>query len=126
MYSYAIATDNDNLAKELRLELKKWEKSYAAAHQGRKVGREDIKQYPEIGQKLPLCCLPTYRLTEPSTQIPTIRETAKIYLKATSPSQCHSLKKALYYRLIPCSLIPFSIQASKARSLRRSRSDFHL
>ena len=49
MYSYAIATETDVLAKELRLELKKWEQSYKVAHQGRKAGREDIKQYPEIG-----------------------------------------------------------------------------
>lgn len=33
----------------LRLELKAWEKEFAAAHQGRKAGREDIKRNPEIG-----------------------------------------------------------------------------
>lgn len=50
------------MAKSLRLELKEWEQSFAATHQGRKAGREDIKQYPEIGQKLLLCYLP-----QPST-----------------------------------------------------------
>lgn len=34
---------------ELRIELKGWEKSFAAANGGRKAGREDIKQHPEIG-----------------------------------------------------------------------------
>ena len=34
---------------KLRLELKEWEKSFAAANGGRKAGREDIKQQPEIG-----------------------------------------------------------------------------
>ena len=45
----AIATERQMLAKKLRLELKEWEQSFAAAHQGRKAGREDIKQHPEIG-----------------------------------------------------------------------------
>ena len=45
----AIATESHTLAKRLRLELKEWEQSFAAAHQGRKAGREDIKQHPEIG-----------------------------------------------------------------------------
>ena len=49
------ATKINALAKALRLELKEWEQSFAAAHQGRKVGREDIKQYPEIGQKFSSC-----------------------------------------------------------------------
>ena len=34
---------------KLRLELKEWEKSFAAAHSGRKAGRDDIKQHPDIG-----------------------------------------------------------------------------
>ena len=46
------AMEIDTLAKSLRLELKEWEQSFAAAHHGRKAGREDIKQHPEIGQKL--------------------------------------------------------------------------
>ena len=33
----------------LRAELKSWEKSFSAANNGRKAGREDIKQHPEIG-----------------------------------------------------------------------------
>ena len=36
----------------LRLELKEWEKSFAEAHSGRKAGREDIKQHPDIGNAL--------------------------------------------------------------------------
>lgn len=34
---------------ELRAELKQWERDFAAAHGGRKAGREDIKMVPEIG-----------------------------------------------------------------------------
>lgn len=33
----------------VRAELKVWEKSFAAANEGRKAGREDIKKNSEIG-----------------------------------------------------------------------------
>ena len=46
-----------SLAKKFRLELKEWEQSFAATHQGRKAGREDIKQHPEIGQRHSLTTL---------------------------------------------------------------------
>lgn len=36
----------------LRGELKKWEKGFAAANEGRKAGREEIKQNPSIGTNL--------------------------------------------------------------------------
>lgn len=36
-------------ANNLRQELKEWEKSFAAANQGRKAGRDDIKAHPTIG-----------------------------------------------------------------------------
>lgn len=43
---------------KLRLELKQWENAFAAANGGRKAGREDIKQHPEIGTKiLRLACV---------------------------------------------------------------------
>lgn len=58
------STENDDLAKGLRLELKEWEQSFAAAHQGRKAGREDIKQHPEIGQSSPSAA---FRLSQSST-----------------------------------------------------------
>ncbi|KAL8656605.1 MAG: hypothetical protein Q9210_000143 [Variospora velana] len=38
----------------LRLELKEWEKSFAAGNGGRKAGREDIKQHPDIASKYKL------------------------------------------------------------------------
>ncbi|MCJ1294282.1 regulatory particle non-ATPase [Xylographa carneopallida] len=38
-------------AQTLRGELKTWENAFAAANHGRKAGREDIKQHPEIAQK---------------------------------------------------------------------------
>lgn len=65
----ATAIDSDTLAKRLRLELKEWEQSFAAANHGRKAGREDIKQHPEIGQKLPVCYLSPSFTDEPSTQV---------------------------------------------------------
>ena len=34
---------------QLRVELKKWEADWAAAHGGKKPDRSDIKQNPEIG-----------------------------------------------------------------------------
>ena len=33
----------------LRKELKEWERAFSVAHEGRKAGREDIKQHPDIG-----------------------------------------------------------------------------
>ncbi|KAL9000907.1 MAG: hypothetical protein Q9169_000662 [Polycauliona sp. 2 TL-2023] len=41
----------DNEVQVLRLELKLWEKSFAGLHEGKKAGREDIKQHPEIAAK---------------------------------------------------------------------------
>ncbi len=69
----ATATESHTLANRLRLELKEWEQSFAAAHQGRKAGREDIKQHPDIGQKLSLCYLFNHLLTQPSKQIQAVR-----------------------------------------------------
>lgn len=37
-------------ARDLRVDLKTWEKEFASTHDGRKAGREDIKQHPEIGK----------------------------------------------------------------------------
>lgn len=34
---------------QLRAELKEWERAFAAANEGRKAERSDIKQAPEIG-----------------------------------------------------------------------------
>ena len=36
----------------LRQELKAWEREFAAANDGRKAGREDIKQNPAIGMEI--------------------------------------------------------------------------
>jgi len=37
----------------LRTELKLWEKNFAAANNGQKASREDIRKNPEIGRVLP-------------------------------------------------------------------------
>lgn len=42
-------TDTHSQSEKVRAELKAWEKSFAAANEGRKAGRQDIKQNPEIG-----------------------------------------------------------------------------
>ena len=39
----------DSTQQNLRAELKAWEKKFAAENGGRKAGRSDIKQNPEIG-----------------------------------------------------------------------------
>lgn len=49
----ATTTESHTVVTSLRLELKEWEQSFAAAHQGRKAAREDIKQHPDIGQNTP-------------------------------------------------------------------------
>ncbi|KAL8874063.1 MAG: hypothetical protein Q9174_000568 [Haloplaca sp. 1 TL-2023] len=41
----------DQTSQSLRLELKEWERSFAADNDGRKAGREDIKQHPDIANK---------------------------------------------------------------------------
>ena len=38
---------------QLRADLKQWEGDWATAHAGRKPGRDDIKQNPDIGACLP-------------------------------------------------------------------------
>ena len=43
------APETENASNRLKLELKQWEKAFAAANNGRKAGREDIKQHPDIG-----------------------------------------------------------------------------
>lgn len=45
-------TEVANLATTLRAELKVWEKEFASNHGGKKAGREDIKQNPDIGRSL--------------------------------------------------------------------------
>ena len=41
--------DQEDQSSKLRKELKEWERAFSAAHEGRKAGREDIKQHPDIG-----------------------------------------------------------------------------
>ncbi len=41
--------DQEDHLLKLRKELKEWERVFSAAHEGRKAGREDIKQNPDIG-----------------------------------------------------------------------------
>ena len=67
------ATATNTLAQVLRLELKEWEQSFAATHQGRKAGREDIKQRPEIGQSSQFATFRNHLLTQPSTQVQTVQ-----------------------------------------------------
>ena len=43
------ARDAEKRASKLRLELKEWERTFALAHDGRKAGRDDIKEHPDIG-----------------------------------------------------------------------------
>ena len=43
------APRSDDTLYTLKAELKEWEKAFAAANGGRKAGREDIKQHPDIG-----------------------------------------------------------------------------
>ena len=45
----ADAGPDDSNITNLRLELKKWEASFAAANGGRKAGREDIRNDATIG-----------------------------------------------------------------------------
>lgn len=43
-------SDLEERSIQLRSELKQWERDFAVSHNGRKAGREDIKQHPDIGQ----------------------------------------------------------------------------
>ena len=53
MSTESSTTHESSHQQKLRLELKEWEKGFAAANGGRKAGREDIKKEPEIGISLP-------------------------------------------------------------------------
>lgn len=44
------SADVASKALDLRADLKAWEKEFASTHDGRKAGREDIKQHPLIGR----------------------------------------------------------------------------
>lgn len=47
------AAKSSDTSNRLKVELKEWEKAFAAAHSGRRAGREDIKQHPDIGMTAP-------------------------------------------------------------------------
>ncbi|KAL2045523.1 hypothetical protein N7G274_001951 [Stereocaulon virgatum] len=49
--SIALSTETQIIITAIRQDLKQWETSFAAAHEGRKAGREDIKQHPDIEEK---------------------------------------------------------------------------
>ena len=112
----AADIEDQLLVKKLRLDLKEWEQSFAATHQGRKAGREDIKQHPEIGQRHSRTTLQNQLLIAQSTQVQTVRPTARSLLQATSYSEHHAIEKTLHFRFLSCSFIPLSIQACEARS----------
>ncbi|KAK3173612.1 hypothetical protein OEA41_006944 [Lepraria neglecta] len=61
-----LSTETQVILTALRQELKAWETSFAAAHEGRKAGREDIKQHPDIEEKYKQY----NRLRHPSQQPP--------------------------------------------------------
>jgi hypothetical protein len=46
----ASVSNPADYATQLRAELKEWERAFAAANGGKKAGRNDIKQAPEIGR----------------------------------------------------------------------------
>lgn len=48
LIAHAEITDQ---AVAVRAELKVWEKEFASTHGGRKAGRDDIKQNPDIGKE---------------------------------------------------------------------------
>lgn len=48
-HSFSSRAEVADYATDVRSELKIWEKEFASTHSGKKAGREDIKQNPEIG-----------------------------------------------------------------------------
>lgn len=52
MADQALKSRDDVAAQAVavRAELKVWEKEFATTHDGKKAGREDIKQRPDIGK----------------------------------------------------------------------------
>lgn len=59
---------------QLRAELKAWEGEWATAHRGKKPGRDDIKQNPDIGASQTLLFAPFAPFAHPVTCVmwPTI------------------------------------------------------
>ena len=47
--SASLQGNQEDQLLKLRKELKEWERAFSVAHEGRKAGREDIKQHPDIG-----------------------------------------------------------------------------
>jgi hypothetical protein len=56
-----VRAEYESQALSIRADLKKWEGDWAAAHDGAKPGRDDIKQNAEIGmptcQRLAICAI---------------------------------------------------------------------
>ncbi|MCJ1258772.1 regulatory particle non-ATPase [Lignoscripta atroalba] len=79
--SIPTAAETTERSNRLRAELKAWEKIFATANEGRKAGRDDIKQHPEIGTKL----LPSLRYRSITIQllmwVPFIAQKYKEYTK---------------------------------------------
>lgn len=96
---------------DLRTELKEWEKSFTAAHGGRRAGREDIKKSSDIG-----------------VFTPPLLETSAIQCAAIPNSHYAALKYKTYNRLrnIIAGRIPpdstASPQSTKSHSHKRKRT----
>jgi DNA replication and checkpoint protein len=73
----SLSTADATHLNTLRAELKGWEKAFAEANGGRKAGRHDIKQDPEIGMifSFPFCLILTNQFLY-SCQIQNLRPTA--------------------------------------------------
>jgi hypothetical protein len=72
--SSAAASEIAANAAALRAELKEWERGFAAANGGRKAGRNDIKQIPEIGMSI----LPTAGFKNVKIQLMILNHSRKI------------------------------------------------
>ena len=72
--SAIVYGDQDDRLSKLRKELKEWERAFSAAHEGRKAGREDIKQHPDIGLRSQCWQLLIKAQLRSSKQIQVIRQ----------------------------------------------------
>ncbi len=67
----------DTEAQSIRGELKAWESNWANSHEGRKPGRDDIKQNQDIGKQT-LCVDETVLQTDTrSAKIQTVQQAAR-------------------------------------------------
>jgi hypothetical protein len=79
-------TESEERCNVLRLDLKVWEKKFAAQNNGRKAGRDDIKADEEICMHATYSMIKTFQLTDYSAQIQRVQQASGQYSSSGRPA----------------------------------------